>query len=187
MDRNTEAVLDEYLVMAAQRGSADAFRRLVQRWSPRLLRHGARVLLDVDAANDAVQDTWLAIARGLRRLDDPSRFPAWAFAITTRKCVDEVRRRQRRRALTRSAVEDPSRTPATSAFDPPDLSLDLAAALASLPVDQRLMFSLFYGEGLSGEAIAHAFNIPPGTVKSRLHAIRLSLRSFLEGENHVPA
>lgn len=185
MDRNVETVLDEYLVLTAQAGSADAFRRLVERWTPRLRRHAARVLLDADASADALQDAWIAIARGLKRLDDPSRFPAWAFAIVTRKCVDEVRRRQRRRALNKSALDDPAL--AAVAPSDPDLGLDLTAALAALPADQRLMVSLFYGEGLSGEAIAEAFNIPPGTVKSRLHAIRRSLKSLLEGDHHVPA
>lgn len=187
MDRKADAVLDEYLVLAAQSGSADAFRRLVARWMPRLLRHATRVLLDADAAHDAVQDAWLAIAKGLRRLDDPSRFPAWALAITTRRCVDEVRRRQRRRAIAADAREDPSFMVATVDGNSPDRTLDLTAAVASLPADQRLLVSLFYGEGLSVEEIARTLTIPAGTVKSRLHAIRLSLKTLLEGEDHVAA
>lgn len=183
MDRDAETVLDEYLVLAAQAGSVDAFRRLVVRWSPRLLRHAAHVLLDADAAHDAVQEAWLAIAKGLKRLNDPTRFPAWAYAIVTRRSVDEVRRRQRRRALARDA----SGEVAVAVDAGQDQMLDLAAAVAALPADQRLMVSLAYGEGLSGDEIASAFNIPAGTVKSRLHAIRLSLKSLLEGEHHVPA
>lgn len=187
MDREAEAVLDEYLVLAAQAGSADAFRRLVVRWTPRLRRHAARLLLDVDAAGDAVQDAWLAIAKGLRRLEDPSRFPGWAFAIATRKCVDEVRRRQRRRAVARVALDDPALASPASVNGDPDQTLDLAEAVAALPADQRLIVSLFYGEGLSVEEVSAAFNIPVGTVKSRLHAVRLSLKLKLEGEDHVTA
>ena len=187
MNRNAETVLDEYLVLAARTGSADAFRRLVIRWTPALRRHAGRVLLDADAATDAVQDAWLAIAKGLRRLDDPSRFPGWAFAITTRKCVDEVRRRQRRRAVTKRVLDDVSLSSPTAARSDPDQTLDLAEAVAALPADQRLMISLFYGEGLAVEEIATAFSIPVGTVKSRLHAIRQSLKNYLQGEPHVTA
>lgn len=75
MDRGAETVLDEYLVLVAQGGSADAFRRLVERWTPRLKRHAARTLGDADAAADAVQEARLAIAAGLRRLEDPARSP----------------------------------------------------------------------------------------------------------------
>ena len=183
MDRNVETVLDEYLVLAAQGGSADAYRRLVERWTPRLRRHARRVLLDADAAIDAVQDAWLAIARGLKRLDDPTRFGGWAFAITTRRCVDEIRRRQRQRSLTQAVSQE---TPVAERPGDPDLNLDLAAALVRLPPDQRLLVSLFYGEGLSVEEIAHAHNVPPGTVKSRLFAIRQTLKAHLEGPDHDP-
>ena len=172
-------------MLSAQAGSSDAFRRLVVRWTPRLSRHAARVLLDGDAARDAVQDAWLGIAKGLRRLDDPSRFPAWALAITTRRCVDEVRRRQRRRAVAAGVLDDPSFATAPIGPGDPDETLDLAAAVAALPADQRLLVSLFYGEGLSIEEIADSLTIPAGTVKSRLHAIRHSLRTLLKGDDHV--
>lgn len=179
MDRSAEAVLDEYLVLLAQGGSAEAFRRLVERWTPRLRRQATRTLRDVDAATDAVQEAWLAIAVGLRRLDDPASFPAWAYAIITRKCVDEVRRRQRGRALAQ-AVEAPP-----VAHRDAEQSLDLSAALAALPIDQRMMVGLFYGQGLSVEEVGKALGVPTGTVKSRLHAIRRVLKTWLEGESHV--
>ncbi|MDO9336676.1 MAG: sigma-70 family RNA polymerase sigma factor [Caulobacter sp.] len=185
MDRNTDTVLDEYLVLVAQAGSKDAFQRLAQRWTPRLLRHASRVLLDPDAAGDAVQDAWLAIARGLRTLDDPARFPGWALAITTRRCVDEIRRRQRQRTLAEAASRAVEvGRPASPVH--PDQTLDLAAALDRLPPDQQVLVSLFYGEGLSVEAIADAFHVPPGTIKSRLHAIRQILKTALEGSDHEP-
>jgi RNA polymerase sigma factor (sigma-70 family) len=184
MDRDTETVLDEYLVMLAQGGSSDAFRRLAQRWTPRLHRHARRVLLDSDAAVDAVQDAWLAIARGLKALQDPGRFPAWAIAITTRRCVDEIRRRQRQRLLAEAATGAREAGGQATAVDP-DRTIDLAAALDWLAPDQRVLVSLFYGEGLSVEEIAHALHVPPGTVKSRLHAARHSLKTLMEGPDDV--
>lgn len=181
MDRSAETVFDEYLVLVAQGGSSAAFQRLVERWTPRLKRHAARTLRDAEAATDAVQEAWLAIAAGLRRLDDPARFPAWAYAITTRKCVDEVRRRQRSRTVARAT------DPPTATVGDAEQSLDLSAALAALPIDQRMMVGLFYGQGLSVEEVGKALALPVGTVKSRLHAIRKTLKTLLEGENHVPA
>ena len=56
--------------------------------SPRLLRHASRLLGDIDHAQDAVQDAWVNAARGLRRLEDPARFPAWMFALVSRRCAD---------------------------------------------------------------------------------------------------
>jgi len=180
MDRDPEQVLDEYLVVMARAGSAVAFGRLAIRWTPRLRRHAVRLLARPEGADDAVQDAWLAIARGLKRLEDPARFPAWALAITSRRCIDLIRRRQRDRRLTGELTADVSATAPATPFA--DHGLDLTATIARLPTDQRLMVSLFYGEDLSVEAIAQAHNLSTGTVKSRLHAARQTLKRCLEGE-----
>lgn len=100
MDRTAATILDDMLAVEAKAGSSAAFGQLIERWTPRLMRHAERMLLDRDLAADAVQEAWLGVARGLRRLDDAARFPAWAYAIVTRKCVDVVRRSIRdRRAV----------------------------------------------------------------------------------------
>lgn len=182
MDRDPEQVLDEYLVMLARAGSATAFARLAARWTPRLRRHAGRLLASPDGADDAVQEAWLGIARGLKRLDDPARFPAWALAITSRRCIDVLRRRQRDRRLA-DGLGAEARNDAAPAAPPADQRLDLAAAIARLPADQRLMVSLFYGEDQTVETIADAHGLAPGTVKSRLHAARQTLKAHLEGED----
>lgn len=180
MTRSADEILDEYLVLEAKVGSRRAFGQLVERWTPRLRRHAARLLGHSEPAQDAVQDAWLSIARGLRGLEDPGRFPAWAFGITTRRCIDLIRRRVRDRRLIDEALAQDATTPPET--DPSiDQRLDLIVAITRLPFEQRLMVSLFYGEGLSVEAIATAHNLPTGTVKSRLNTARAALKSHLEG------
>ncbi|MDO9432231.1 MAG: RNA polymerase sigma factor [Phenylobacterium sp.] len=179
MRRDLEQVLDEYLVLLARDGSRPALEQLVGRWSPRLQRHAARTLGDREAARDVVQDTWVAALRGLARLDDPARFPAWLYAIATRRCVDLIRTRGRARRLSEGLEAQPPGPPRIDA----DIGLDLTAALARLPADQRLVASLFYGEGLDIEAVAVVAGVPVGTVKSRLHHARSALKTFLEGDS----
>jgi hypothetical protein len=50
MDRDLDRVLDEYLVLQGQGGSRPALEQLVERWSPRLLRHAGRLLNNAEAA-----------------------------------------------------------------------------------------------------------------------------------------
>lgn len=175
-------ILDELLVLAARDGSASAFHELTIRWTPRLQRHAARTLRDADLAQDAVQEAWVSIARNLRRLGDSAKFPAWAYGITTRRCVDLVRRRMRDRRA-RQVGEDANLREGTAHNPEPHLEseLDIAAAISRLPADQRLLVSLFYGEGLTAEEIASGHHLPVGTVKSRLHAARRTLMTFLQG------
>lgn len=180
MRRDPRTLVDELLVASAISGSEAAFEQLITRWSPRLIRHARHLLHDQDAARDAVQDAWISAARGLRRLEDPARFPAWIFALVSRRCVDSVRRAMRHRRLLAEFSERAAEPPA----DRIDERLDLRKAIARLPVEQRLVVSLHYGEGLGVEEIAAGHGIPLGTVKSRLFAAREALKKHFEGDDH---
>jgi len=180
MRRDPGTVLEELLVASAMAGSQAAFGQLVARWTPRLIRHAGHLLRDPDAARDAVQEAWIGAARGLRRLEDPARFAPWIFALVSRRCADSVRRAVRDRRLMVQASDFAEET----ASDAVDARLDLRQAIARLPVGQRLVVSLHYGEGFGVDEIAAAHGLPPGTVKSRLFAAREALRTYLEGEDH---
>jgi RNA polymerase sigma-70 factor (ECF subfamily) len=174
-------VFDDYLVSLTQAGSIEALDGLARRWTPRLLRYAARFLGGsedfAETARDIVQETWVGAMRGLRGLRDPAQFPAWIYGIATRKCVDEIRARTRRRRLEeRAAAGDTDRPPARLT---PELQIDLAAAIRRLPPIHRAAVHLFYGEELSVEEIAAALGIPTGTVKSRLHHAREALKRQL--------
>jgi len=180
MRRDPGLVLEELLVASAMAGSEAAFGQLVSRWTPRLMRHARHLLHDSEAARDVVQEAWIGAATGLRRLDDPARFAPWMFALVSRRAVDCVRRAVRDRRLVAQASERVHETPCDTA----DALLDLRKAIARLPVGQRLVVSLHYGEGFGVEEIAAAHGLPPGTVKSRLFAAREALRNYLEGDDH---
>ncbi len=181
MRRDPRTVLDEWLVASAKSGSELAFGQLVTRWTPRLLRHASRLLGNIDQAQDAVQDAWVGAAGGLRRLEDPARFAAWMFALVSRRCADRVRRSVRDRRLTLQVAD--LRGPPVE-VNGADQRLDLLGAIAGLPVEQRLVVSLHYGEGFGIDEIATAHGLPSGTVKSRLFAARQTLKNFLEGDDH---
>jgi len=187
MERDPGRVLDELLVLSARGGSRAAFGQLVVRWSPRLRRHAARLIGDSERALDIVQDAWVNVARDLRRLEDPARFPAWAFAIVTRRSIDVLRGAVRARRLTAVAVNEAAVAREASPCAAMEIRLDLTAAIGRLPLDQRLMVSLHYGEGLGVDEIASAHGLAPGTVKSRLHAARRALKDFLEGAEDDPS
>ena len=179
MSDQTERALDGYLIALIRGGSREAFDRLARRWTPKLLRYATRVLGVPEGARDVVQETWIAAIRGLNRLEDPARFPAWLYGIAHRKCVDGIRVAQRQRRLAASVEQDL----VVAAGDPcrpaPGESADLAMAIAQLGKEQRDVVHLFYGEDLGIEDIASILDVPAGTVKSRLHHARESLRKQL--------
>lgn len=64
-------ILTELEVIGARKGEKRAFELLFRQWQPRLLSYAIRMTSNPDAATDVMQDVWLAISRGIRRLDDP--------------------------------------------------------------------------------------------------------------------
>ena len=180
MNDETERALDGYLIVLIQGGSREAFDRLVRRWTPKLVRYATRVQGRPEIAHDIVQETWIAAIRGIKRLDDPSRFAAWIYSIAHRKCIDGIRLNQRQRRLIEGIGHDadPGSAGNQERPDPGD-QRDLTTAISRLGQEQREVVHLFYGEDLSIDEIASVLAVPSGTVKSRLHHARESLKNSL--------
>ncbi len=179
--------LDDYLVLRCQAGDRESFGQLVVRWHPRLLRHARRLIRDPDIAADALQESWIAIQRGLRRLADPSRFPVWALAIVSNKCTDQLRMKQRRLRNETAAMEH--RSTLDESVNLQGATSDsqvIHEALATLDDAKRIVLELHYLEGLSVAEIATVLDVPSGTVKSRLHHARNQLARFLNRPSNHP-
>jgi RNA polymerase sigma-70 factor (ECF subfamily) len=126
-----------------------------------------------ETARDVVQEVWIGVIRGLRGLRDPAQFPAWIYGITTRKCADVIRTNMRRR---RFDAQDAAGRSGDEAGLTPEYRIDVATAIRGLPPTHRAVVHLFYQEEISVEEIASILEIPVGTVKSRPHSARETLR-----------
>ncbi len=152
----------------------------MDRWQERLWRHAYHLTGEEDAAWDAVQDTWVAIVKGIRRLQDEAAFPRWAYKILSNRCADWVRERQRERKLSDRSAPGGICCQETSGGEYDSLK----SALARLPGGQRALLSLRYADGYSTGEIAEILGVPEGTVKSRLHHAREQLRRLMEGHSN---
>jgi RNA polymerase sigma-70 factor (ECF subfamily) len=184
MDR--QRLYDELLVIRAAQGDRQALATLVARWHERLWRHARRLLGDSDAAWDAVQDAWVAIAAGLRKLADPRRFAPWAYRILTHKCTDALRGRMRRRRLIDAAAALPRDGPPADPGPDHEVRDRLRRAMRALPRDQFITLTLHYVDGFAVAEIAQILEIPDGTVKSRLHHAREQLKRRLGASEEMP-
>lgn len=177
MARTTLDIETELLVLDAQRGDGAALERLVRQWDGPLRRYAGRLTGRSDAAADIAQETWLAVARGIRRLDDPARFRAWVFRIAHHKSADWANRQRQER---KAAAEAAAHRPAGMAPEQNDEIALLRREIDALPVESHAVLALHYLEGFSIAEIGEVLAIPAGTVKSRLHTARTRLRERLE-------
>jgi RNA polymerase sigma-70 factor (ECF subfamily) len=182
MPKQSEHARDELLVLACREGDAVAFRALVARWQEPLWRHAFRLTGRDDAAWDVLQESWMAIWRGLPQLRDPAAFRRWAFTLVTRAATNRLRLAPPEvaddDALTAGLTEAAAR--GTSDENQRDAAVSLVrAALRGLEREHRVVLSLHHLEGFALWELAQILGVPEGTVKSRLHAARGHLREQL--------
>src|SRR5215218_8685568 len=74
---------NERLVAALCRGDADAFATLVDRHSAAMIRVAMAYVPSRAAAEEAVQETWIAVMRGIDEFEGRSSLKTWIFRILT--------------------------------------------------------------------------------------------------------
>ena len=174
---------DAERMVAAAHGDVEAFNGLVASHQDFLYGVAVWATGDATLAEDALQDgLFRAYTRaGLYRGEGPVR--AWLARVVLNACRDAQRWHRRRRAEPLPAAAD---TIGTDAAGDPHRELLvrerarlLRAALNRLSPDQRIALVLYAVHGLEYEEIVLATSAPIGTVKSRIHRARLSLRELI--------
>jgi RNA polymerase sigma-70 factor, ECF subfamily len=146
---------------------------------PRLTRYARALTHDINAADDLVQDCLTAALRKIHLWEPGTDLRAWLFTILHNQHINRLRRDARHRASIN--LQKSYQTLKLLPDQTVRLELrDVERALAQLPEDQR---SLILGIGLGGmryEDAASAFNVPLGTVRSRIARGRETLRALTE-------
>lgn len=193
---------DRATVDAVLRGDRDAFRRLVERESPSVVRACHRVLGDLHDAEDAAQEAFVTAYRSLAGWRAEGPFGAWVTRIAVRIALRQAGKRKTiawrdpvdtepgaGRGPIDVAVDQASMAAAPS-HDPSLLSLraeratDVRTAVLALDEPYREVVTLrFFGE-MSLDEIARQTGRPLGTVKTHLHRGLLRLRAPLT-EGHA--
>lgn len=177
-------VKDQDLLEAARRGDREALEALLLRHQDSLYRFSSRMCRDLEDAKDVLQETLLAMARGVGGFRGGSSLSTWAYTIARRFCAkkrhgdkkfagDPAFRSQpeSERSVAEPAPED--------ALANRELRMELDSAIRSLAPAYREVFLLRDGEGMTAPQVASTLGLSVDAVKSRLHRARLAVRERL--------
>jgi RNA polymerase sigma-70 factor (ECF subfamily) len=157
------------------------FHRRLEQEIPRLRRYARALTRNAPRADDLVQET---LARALRKehLWQPgTNLRAWLFTIMHHQNVNEVRRAIRDGAAV--DIEDCSEILIATTDPTASRQLrELDHALGGLPEEQRQVILLVGLDGMSYEEAAAIFDVPVGTIRSRLSRGRDTLRKLMDIE-----
>ncbi len=152
-------------------GDPDAFGQLFLRHRDRLWAVAVRTLSDPEEAADALQDAMISAFRRADSFRGDAAVTTWLHRIVVNACLDRLRRRAARpaaggtdeRTLDHLAIGHAAPDPASQS----DTSLDVAAALRTLPPDQQAALVLVDMLGYSVADASDVLGVSQGTVKSR--------------------
>jgi RNA polymerase sigma-70 factor (ECF subfamily) len=165
------------LARIASGGDLAALNVLLVTVRPDVLRMCSRLLSNREDAEEACQDTLLAVSRGISRFEGRSTFRTWLYRVAANRARTAHTARCRGTAGGPDAlpeVADPRRTSVVAST-----RIDLLQALAQLRPEFAEAVALRDAMGLSYGEIAELQQVPEGTVKSRIHEARRQLRARL--------
>lgn len=176
-----ERIQYELLIARCRRGETRGWNDLIEGWEPRLFYYVRRLVPTEEIAWDVLQETWMKVLRMLPTLRDPRSLPLWLYRISRNTAISALRKQYLDAALltdVSSSVAHEAEATSTVEIGTEDAQL-VHEAIGKLPVAQRELVTLFYLEDLTVNDIAQLLEVPPGTVKSRLHHARAALRAEL--------
>ena len=195
MKPNLENLTDEQiLALVCEKGQTEAFAALVKRYQKRLYAVARGILREADAAEEAVQETFLKAYKSLDSFKGVGGFYSWIFRIHHNICIDRIRERGKAKVSEFDELlpdnSEQSLSEALGCFkeDPfesasrAQISERIAEAMEKLSEQYRAIIILREVEEMSYKEISEILGIGMGTVMSRLFYARRELQKLLSGK-----
>ncbi len=196
-DQHSVATEDEQLLLGLRTGDEQAFLALVTRYQSSMLRLARTYVPSAAVADEVVQDTWMAVVRGVDRFEGRSSFKTWLMRIVVNRARTTGIRENRSVAIGDASVVDQSRFDHSGHWTSPPqqwsediddriraeaMAAQIQMAMEALPSQQRVVVTLHDVEGLTSKEVCTVLSISEGNQRVLLHRGRSRLRQALETE-----
>lgn len=184
---------DLVLLRRAKAGDFDAFQKLIILLQPRVYGLSFRILQQVQDAEDATQQTFLALIEHIADFREESSLATWVLRIASNHALKILRKKRGLKMVSMSELGSddnysdlphpefiaPWSKTADEMAQQAEVQAEIDKALSELDDKYRLVFILRDVEGLSVRETAEAMDLTESTVKVRLLRARLALRERL--------
>lgn len=178
--------MDE-VIKSAKQGDHLAFAILFKENYPFLVKYLLKITMNPDTAEELAQETMAKCVQKLHLFNGQSKFSTWLISIATNTYIDQCRKKKRERNWL--GQEEAFRKLKWHFESRNEEWNDALEALGKMPEEIRVPIILKHYYGYPYEEIGQMLNIPPGTVKSRVHngiiSVRKELKIDEEMEGHT--
>ena len=176
------------IILKLQEGSLDALGDLYDCYNRLVYRTALGVTGDADSAADLLQEVFLRLYRFAQRIDPERPLEPWLYRMTANLSYTWVKRRKWMQPIDDVGdwLAGDRKNQPTYRAEQNEAWRQVEAAIHNLPIAQRLVVVLYYINECSLQEVAEILEIPAGTVKSRLHYARQSLKEQMAyNENKI--
>jgi RNA polymerase sigma-70 factor (ECF subfamily) len=185
-----DAVLtDEQIAARVQKGDAESFRVLVERYEAKIMRYAKRFLFAPDEAKDLLQEVFIKAYVNIRSFDIDRRFSPWIYRIAHNEFVNALKKKKKEKdnlslfyvdilfphPIAKETADDPASRHETAAL--------LEGSLDQLGSKYREPLVLYYLEDMDYKEIAEVLRIPISTVGVRLQRGKVLLKKLVREKN----
>ena len=207
---NSPEAADANLVDRLRARDSAAFADIVRAWSPAMLHIARSFVASHASAQEAVQETWLAVIQGIHSFEGRSSLRTWVFHVLVNIARRQGVRERRVVAVPMIGADESGLVVSPGQFRPegdrlaggwhaeaapqpwgPEAAaLDreartmLTVALARLPNRQRVVVELRDLDGFTSDEVCRVLNLSPANQRVLLHRARCKLRDQLENYYH---
>lgn len=171
-------------LFSKQRGGDVSFEEIISPYVEHLYRIAYHYTQNQSDAEDLVQDLLVKLFPKTAEMRQVDNLKAWLARSLYNLFIDKTRQANRQPTNKAESLDDENQyfTPSAAPSSTPqqhDLIRDLERALGQLSEDHRLVVVLHDVESYTLEEVSKIYDIPVGTLKSRLHRARAQLRKYL--------
>ncbi|HEX3316314.1 MAG TPA: RNA polymerase sigma factor [Gemmataceae bacterium] len=168
---DVDRILDTALLLQVQAGVASAFEELIARHHGGLRYFARRLVADSAAADDVVQETWLAAVRQAKLIRSGAAFRVWLYRVAHNRAMSHLRGSRTRSVVSVDKVEDLPEADAETLDDESiraEEAADVHRALGRLSLEHREILTLRFMEEMTYDEMAAVLGCSVGTIRSRL-------------------
>jgi RNA polymerase sigma factor (sigma-70 family) len=180
---------EQFLIERLKQGDEAAFKKIVETWQDMVYNTAIGILQNAEDAEDVTQEVFVQVFESIAGFKSEAKLSTWLYRITVSKALDHLRKKKRKKrfayiqsifgANNETIVEKPD-------FHHPGVSLDnkeraamLFKAIARLPENQKIAFTLHKLEGLSYQEISDIMKTSVSSIESLMHRAKNNLKKLL--------
>lgn len=180
------------LIQGLRNGDEAAFKYLVDTYKDRIFNTAIGIVQNAEDAEDVAQEVFIQVYRSIHNFKGESKLSTWLYRIATTRSLDLLRSRKSKKRfgfIQRLFGDGNEPLYELPDFNHPGVILDqkenaarLFKAIAQLPENQKIAFTLHKLEDLSYQEVSKIMQISISAVESVMHRAKQNLRKMLEKE-----